>query len=86
MGMPDDRWGQRVTAFVKRCGPLTAEELDAHCRSSGLANYKRPKSYEFVQEVPKSPVGKILRRMLIKGEYELDSGMPLTAKEKETEL
>ncbi len=86
VGMPDDRWGQRVTAFVKRCGPLTAEELDAHCRSSGLANYKRPKSYEFVQEVPKSPVGKILRRMLVKGEYELDSGMPLTAKEKETEL
>jgi 2-furoate---CoA ligase len=71
-GLPDERWGQRVTAFIKRSAPVTAEELDTHCRASGLANYKRPKAYEFVKEVPKSPVGKILRRTLIKGEYEIE--------------
>ncbi len=69
-GLPDDRWGQRVTAFIKRAAPVTAEELDAHCRTSELANFKRPKDYQFVEAVPKSPVGKILRRLLIKGQYE----------------
>ena len=69
-GLPDDRWGQRITAFVKRSAMVTAEELNAHCQASGLANFKRPKVYIFVEEVPKSPVGKILRRMLIKGQYE----------------
>ncbi|MGA7329047.1 MAG: AMP-binding protein [Rhodomicrobium sp.] len=68
-GLPDDRWGQRITAFVKRSATVTAEELNAHCRASGLANFKRPKAYIFVEEVPKSPVGKILRRMLINGQY-----------------
>jgi len=52
---------------------VTAEELDSHCRASGLANFKRPKAYEFVAEVPKSPVGKILRRKLLAGEYEPES-------------
>jgi 2-furoate---CoA ligase len=79
-GLPDDRWGHRVTAFIKRSGPVTAEELDAHCRASGLANFKRPKAYEFVAQVPKSPVGKILRRLLIKGEYEAEGRNPLSSK------
>jgi 2-furoate---CoA ligase len=69
-GLPGERWGHRVTAFIRRSGPVTPKELDAHCQASGLANFKRPKAYEFVLEVPKSPVGKILRRLLIKGEYQ----------------
>ena len=48
------------------------EALDAHCRTSQLANYKRPREYVFVREIPKSPVGKILRRKLIAGEYQPD--------------
>jgi 2-furoate---CoA ligase len=69
VGLADARWGQCVTAFVKRRGPVTEAELDAHCRTSGLANFKRPRSYIFVVEVPRSPVGKLLRRKLVANEY-----------------
>jgi 2-furoate---CoA ligase len=69
VGLPDDRWGQQVTAFVRRAGPVTSTDLDAYCRSSTLANFKRPKGYVFVDAIPKSPVGKILRRMLVAGDY-----------------
>jgi 2-furoate---CoA ligase len=72
VGLPDERWGQRVTAFVKRRALVASEALDAHCRSSGLPNFKRPREYVFVREIPKSPVGKILRRKLVAGEYDLE--------------
>ena len=49
--------------------PVEEDELDAFCRTSGLANFKRPRRYVFVAEIPKSPVGKLLRRMLVAGEY-----------------
>jgi len=71
-GLPDERWGQRVVAFVKRKQPIDGDALDAHCRASQLANYKRPREYVFVREIPKSPVGKILRRRLIAGEFQPD--------------
>ncbi len=71
-GLADDRWGQVVTAFVVPADDaLTEAELDAYClESSALANFKRPRRYIFVREIPKSPVGKILRRKLQSGEYE----------------
>jgi len=69
-GLPDERWGQKVVAFVKARGPVDARELDDYCRNSALPNYKRPREYVFVKAVPKSPVGKILRRKLISGEYD----------------
>lgn len=69
VGLPDARWGKIVTAFVRRNGRVTAEELDQHCRASGLANFKRPRRIVFVTELPKSPVGKLLRRCLVAGEY-----------------
>ncbi|OZI50866.1 AMP-binding protein [Bordetella genomosp. 4] len=72
-GMPDERWGQRVVAFVKRKAWVDATELDAHCRSSDLLNFKRPREYVFVNEIPKSPVGKVLRRKLTAGEYVADT-------------
>lgn len=68
-GLPDPRWGQKVVAFVKAHGPVDAAALDAHCRSSELVNFKRPRDYVFVREIPKSPVGKVLRRKLQAGEY-----------------
>jgi 2-furoate---CoA ligase len=68
-GMPDERWGKIVCAFVKRRAPVEPDDLDAFCRKSGLANHKRPRRYEFVAEIPKSPVGKLLRRKLVAGEY-----------------
>ncbi len=72
VGLADERWGQKITAFVSRAGEVSAEDLDAHCQASELANFKRPRDYVFVKAVPKSPVGKILKRMLVAGEYELE--------------
>ena len=69
VGLADERWGKIVAAFIQRRAPVTAEELDAHCRSSGLANFKRPRRIVFVEAVPKSPVGKLLRRKLVAGDY-----------------
>jgi len=70
VGLPDERWGKIVTAFIKRRMPVEPEALDAFCRTSGLANFKRPRRYVFVEAIPKSPVGKLLRRMLVAGEYQ----------------
>ena len=69
VGLPDERWGKVVAAFVRRAAQVDADALDAHCRASGLANFKRPRRYVFVAEIPKSPVGKLLRRKLVAGEY-----------------
>jgi 2-furoate---CoA ligase len=70
VGLPDERWGKIITAFIKRRAAIEADDLDAFCRSSGLAGYKRPRKYVFVSEIPKSPVGKLLRRKLVAGDYE----------------
>jgi 2-furoate---CoA ligase len=72
-GLPDERLGQRVAAFVKRKLTIDAASLDAWCRGFPLAGHKRPRAWIFVAEIPKSPVGKILRRKLIAGEYERDT-------------
>ncbi|MGD2141471.1 MAG: AMP-binding protein [Burkholderiales bacterium] len=79
-GLPDERWGQKVVAFVKRKAPSSptsiradAASLDEYCRSSELPGFKRPREYVFVRDIPKSPVGKILRRKLVAREYDEDS-------------
>jgi 2-furoate---CoA ligase len=72
VGLTDARWGKIVAAFVKRRTAVTPEDLDQHCRTSGLANFKRPRRYVFVAAIPKSPVGKLLRRKLVAGEYEAE--------------
>ena len=69
-GLEDERWGKRITAFIKRRGEVRKTDLDAYCQSSDLANFKRPREYIFVSEIPKSPVGKILRRKLVEGDFE----------------
>lgn len=64
VGIPDERWGERVCAFVvARDGELTAEELDAYCRQQ-LAKFKIPRRLEFVTELPKTYAGKIRHREL----------------------
>jgi 2-furoate---CoA ligase len=77
VGLADERWGQIVTAFVKRRAALTPEELDQFCRTSGLASFKRPRRYVFVAAIPKSPVGKLLRRKLVAGEYDAEGAAPV---------
>jgi 2-furoate---CoA ligase len=70
VGLADERWGKIVAAFVKRAAAVAPDELDRFCRTSGLADFKRPRRYVFVDAIPKSPVGKLLRRKLVAGEYE----------------
>lgn len=72
VGLPHERWGKIVAAFIKRRSAVDDKELDAFCRTSGLANFKRPRQYVFVNEIPKSPVGKLLRRKLVAGEFEAE--------------
>jgi 2-furoate---CoA ligase len=68
---PDERWGQRVVAFVVADEGVAADALDAFCLASdSLARFKRPREYRFVSELPKSPSGKILRRLLREHKHE----------------
>ena len=76
VGLPDERWGKVVTAFVKRKSTVETSELDQFCRTSGLANFKRPRRFVFVDAIPKSPVGKLLRRLLVSGEYAVEQQPP----------
>jgi acyl-CoA synthetase (AMP-forming)/AMP-acid ligase II len=63
IGIPDERWGEAVTAFVTCREPVGESELIAFAREN-LAGYKVPKSVRFIDEIPKSPVGKPMRRAL----------------------
>jgi len=70
VGLPDERLGQKVAAFVEPAAPeASARALDAHCRASALARFKRPRAYVFVDALPKSASGKLLRRLLRDGAY-----------------
>ena len=64
IGVPDEHTGEAVKLYVVRRDPaLTEAELMAYCREQ-FTGYKKPKSIEFRTELPKSNVGKILRREL----------------------
>jgi long-chain acyl-CoA synthetase len=65
IGIPDDVWGESVKAFVvkKEGAQVTAEALIQYCKEN-LASYKKPKSIDFINELPKNAYGKILRKEL----------------------
>ncbi|MEO6037287.1 MAG: long-chain-fatty-acid--CoA ligase, partial [Saprospiraceae bacterium] len=64
LGVPDERSGEVVKVFIVKKDPsLTAEEVIAHCREN-LTGYKVPNQVEFRTTLPKTNVGKILRREL----------------------
>ena len=73
VGFPDERLGQVVVGFIvarREAGggvvKLTAKALDEFCRSAtDFASFKRPRRYEVVDALPKSPTGKLLRRLLL---------------------
>ncbi|MCK0172720.1 MULTISPECIES: AMP-binding protein [Mycobacteriaceae] len=61
VGAPDEEWGEVVVAFV--VGDVAPDALDAHLLER-IARFKRPKRYEFVDELPKNSYGKVLKREL----------------------
>ncbi len=67
IGVPDDKTGEAVRAYVvhnpEHSGPLEPEAVVSHCRQS-LAAYKVPKSVVIREELPKSAIGKVLRKNL----------------------
>ncbi|GAA0880165.1 long-chain fatty acid--CoA ligase [Algoriphagus jejuensis] len=64
IGLPDDKSTEKVVAFVvKKDTSLSSEKVIQHCKIS-LTNYKVPREVHFMEELPKSNVGKILRRKI----------------------
>ena len=65
VGQPNHEWGASVIAFVVRVrgGSVGTDELDVLCNDN-IARYKRPKRYVFVESLPKSNYGKVLKREL----------------------
>ena len=64
VGMPDEKTGEAVKlVIVKRDPAVTEAAVRTYCREN-LTGYKQPKVIEFRTELPKTPVGKILRREL----------------------
>ena len=64
VGVPDDKTGEAVKlVVVRREASITQEQVKAYCRDN-LTGYKRPRVVEFREELPKTPVGKVLRREL----------------------
>jgi non-ribosomal peptide synthetase component E (peptide arylation enzyme) len=66
IGIPDERTGERVCAFVVASGgtSLTLAELADHCGSLGLARHKRPEELELVEAIPRNSMGKVLKNEL----------------------
>lgn len=71
IGVPDERWGEAVKAVVvlKPGDDAGADEIIGHARSR-IAAYKCPKSVDFVDELPRNPAGKVLKRELRKPYWE----------------
>jgi len=66
VGIPDEEWGRCVHAIVQpvvSAPPPTADQLDAHVHDR-LASYKAPRSYEFVDRLPRTEAGKVRRSAL----------------------
>jgi acyl-CoA synthetase (AMP-forming)/AMP-acid ligase II len=65
VGVPHEKWGEAVLAFVVRRegSSITEEEIIATCKDK-LGGVKAPKSVEFLEEIPKTPAGKIDRKKL----------------------
>jgi acyl-CoA synthetase (AMP-forming)/AMP-acid ligase II len=71
VGMPDDRWGESVKAFVVRKpgGAVSEDEIIAHCRTL-IASYKKPKRVVFIDALPRLPNKKIDKKQLRAADWE----------------
>ena len=73
IGVPDKKSTEAVKVYiVKGDESLSDEEIAAHCKEH-LTGYKRPKYIEFIDELPKSNVGKILRRVLKENDQKVNT-------------
>ncbi|MBP1716832.1 MAG: acyl-CoA synthetase [Deltaproteobacteria bacterium] len=65
IGVPDEKWGEAVKAIVslREGKKATGEEIIDFCKQH-LASYKKPKSVDFIEAIPKNPYGKVLKREL----------------------
>ncbi|MGH8813678.1 MAG: AMP-binding enzyme, partial [Advenella sp.] len=65
VGVHDEKWGERIIAVVVLApgGTLTLQDIDLHCRQH-LASFKVPRELKIVQELPRNPSGKVLKRVL----------------------
>ncbi|MFH1931622.1 MAG: hypothetical protein ABIN18_08555 [Pseudomonadota bacterium] len=68
IGLPDPDWGEKVHAVValKEGETLTEQEVIDYCKEH-IASFKKPKSVEFVEKLPRSAAGKVLKRILREG-------------------
>lgn len=65
VGIDDEEWGEIVKAYVVPNGDVAPDDLDGWCLGSDdLADFKRPREYEFVGELPRNPSGKVMRHKL----------------------
>ena len=62
-GVPDERLGEQLMAVVETRSDVTADELRDYCREH-LADFKVPADVELVDELPRQPNGKVLKRVL----------------------
>jgi acyl-CoA synthetase (AMP-forming)/AMP-acid ligase II len=65
IGIPDERWGEAVHAVVvsKPGVKVTEEDVIEHCKQS-LASFKKPKSVEFIEALPRNILGKVEKKKL----------------------
>ena len=63
VGVPDPEWGERVVACVVAAPGTSGKALDDHCLAR-IARFKRPREYVFMERLPKSNYGKVLKRVL----------------------
>lgn len=64
IGVKDEKWGERVVGFVETDGELDSDELDQHCKETDLEDFKRPKEYILVEEMPLNKTGGVERKTL----------------------
>jgi fatty-acyl-CoA synthase len=64
IGVPDEKFGQRLKAYVVKKGSVSEKDLQDYVKSN-LARYKVPREVEFLDELPRNATGKVLKRELV---------------------
>jgi acyl-CoA synthetase (AMP-forming)/AMP-acid ligase II len=77
VGVPDPEFGQRLAAFVVRsAGASLDEEMVKSYVRNRLSRFSIPRDVTFVDQLPRTATGKILKRRLIDGQFPLETGWP----------